>query len=793
MQTSFLLGEVSPKMRGRTDSDQYMQMAQEITNGIPTPQGGVQRRPGSCYQRYTFTDFELESTGLPINYADITDFPTFTTGSYKAIPFNTSDGKHWLIIVNNQSSRSWVVYDRDSELMYALPDHDEVNLASPIKSITLNDIKSGASYNPSPLGHPVDFQYVQSGDVLFLALENMHPLTIRYRLTNHFDLNPEDNFNFPVVATWSTAFYSQATHVDDANYHQVIPYLEPNQLNNFGLGSLSYPAGAYSIGNTITLTSSAGIFENAVGDNHIGTFIRFTDVAALKSGAVVITGITNATTATAKVIQGPAGNCLPTGGVNYGTAANTYWEESAWSRHRGFPSAVTAFGSRIAYGGTTSHPNRVWFSAVGDASELNEIPYAQDATFATYTTDESRAFSVDIQGADKIRWMSSGKKIFIGAKNREFLMFSDSEVFGPSTIRVEPATEYGSDYVQPVKVGTEQIFAQRSGQRLRSIVFSFQEDDYKSQDISRLAEHIVRKSADRLAQADREIPRTIQLALQTSPDTRIWSVDSNGGLSTCTFDREAGVLAWASHVLGGSAGNVVRVLSMAAMPSVDNTSDDIYLVTVRNVSGNDIVALEKIGAYFNGTDEDYVNSTVNALAEPIRFKPVFMDYCLFDYAGSPTTSWAFPELESEEVSIVADGVYVGDTTLDATTGAVTLVTAASEVLVGYNYDTTIETVDLDIPGSPQSNQDKPKAITEVWCRFSNTSNARVQRKGQDTSWQQLAFAPDGAPSDAPVPTYTGDKRAHVGNVERNCSIRVQQNKPLPFELLALVFKGMIYD
>ena len=49
IHNSFVSGEVSPKYRGRTDTNQYNSACEEIRNFIVYPQGGVSRRPGSRY------------------------------------------------------------------------------------------------------------------------------------------------------------------------------------------------------------------------------------------------------------------------------------------------------------------------------------------------------------------------------------------------------------------------------------------------------------------------------------------------------------------------------------------------------------------------------------------------------------------------------------------------------------------------------------------------------------------------------------------------------------------------
>lgn len=48
-QASFVRGEISPKLRGRVDVEAYGQSAADLTNWLVTPQGGVEKRPGTIF------------------------------------------------------------------------------------------------------------------------------------------------------------------------------------------------------------------------------------------------------------------------------------------------------------------------------------------------------------------------------------------------------------------------------------------------------------------------------------------------------------------------------------------------------------------------------------------------------------------------------------------------------------------------------------------------------------------------------------------------------------------------
>lgn len=685
--TSFKLGEVSPRVYGNTDSDQYLQMVKELTNGYGIPQGGIQRRPGSQKQIYTTGNFVLESSGATL--VSCTDFATRYTYNYREWAYTTSDGKKWILMMNNGLLSTWNIYDVANAKLWPLPNRGNILKATLFELYAAPKYYVGGTSETFAGVDLEEIQIEQSGDVLFLTHTSVAPITIRYRLTGHYNTTLASNFNFPTAARWDMAYRDNLTLIEEVEFHQAVPFLEPNILNNNNMGSLTYPAVAYALGDPAVLTASVAIFSAS----WVGSYIRVNDITGVTSGLFYIHTYTNTTHVTAYVMQ-----AVPAGGVAYGTAANTSWEESAWSPRKGFPSAVCAYGSRVLYGGTPSNPNRVWASAVGDVDELCEIPFLQDPAYATYLTDESRAYSFDLQGCDLIRWMSSGKRIFIGARNKEFVTHSDTGVLGPSTTIVETAGGYGSAYRNAVRIGSEILHIQRSNQRMRGMQFSFQEDDYKSQDVTKLAEHIASALRSNIDQTGQVVPILGSPVVANSPDTRIWSVDNNGGLLSCTFDREAGAIGWAKHTIGGTGPNIYAstdkpfVCSVAPLPSYDNSCDEMWIMVKRKINGTRVVVLEKIGGYFN--EPTVTNATFSpsaGYADWMRTRAIFMDCCMGSYSGAGSLTHTYASLLNETVSVVADGLYLGEYTLNGS-GVLTLPRTFHEVFVGYNYDTIIEKI-----------------------------------------------------------------------------------------------------
>ena len=88
LQNSFVSGELSPIVKGRTDLDQYYQCLETAENVVTVPQGGVKRRPGfenitipidTGFRRATTPTMPNGGTGTLINDGSTITNTTTTT------------------------------------------------------------------------------------------------------------------------------------------------------------------------------------------------------------------------------------------------------------------------------------------------------------------------------------------------------------------------------------------------------------------------------------------------------------------------------------------------------------------------------------------------------------------------------------------------------------------------------------------------------------------------------------------------------------------------------------------
>lgn len=67
------------------------------------------------------------------------------------------------------------------------------------------------------------------------------------------------------------------------------------------------------------------------------------------------------------------------------------------------------------------------------------------------------------------------------------------------------------------------------------------------------------------------------------------------------------------------------------------------------------------------------------------------------------------------------------------------------------------------------------------------------KKSTDASYESFKFLNDSSPTNMPVlPLFTGDKRMYIGGMERNLSIKIKQDQPFPWEVIAIIMNGQSY-
>lgn len=361
------------------------------------------------------------------------------------------------------------------------------------------------------------------------------------------------------------------------------------------------------------------------------------------------------------------------------------------------------------------------------------------------------ALDLDLLSGDlsPVSWMAPAQKLALGSFGGERAIGEQniSNAFGPTNVKVDFSTSNGSRDVPPAIVGSDVLYIDRSGRRVRRSGLALDPQD--AADLSILAEHIGAESP------------FVDSAWQQSPSCVLWLVQADGNLCGLTYDRAQDVVAWHRHDIGGD------VLSICSIPSPDGTRDDLWLV-VRRVLG----ASTKI--YLEVMPDDFTLG--RSVADQC-----FLD-CSLTYDGAATlTISGLDHLAGQKVQALAHGFVIPDLDVSSA-GVVTLPSMYEKVHIGLHHPSRIRTMRLE--KSPDGvSQGKIGRIHRVVLRLMDSVGVKLGPSFTKMDLKEFRFAT--LPMDEAVPIQTLDLACDFpGDYEDANYVCIEQSQPLPLTVLS---------
>lgn len=520
-------------------------------------------------------------------------------------------------------------------------------------------------------------------------------------------------------------------------------------------------------------------------------------------GLIEVTAVTDAKNAICKVLS-PVG----------ATSATKRWSEGAFSDYRGYPRTVTRHEDRLTFSGTNYEPNMIWMSSSGDYYNF----------FAGTLADEGIRRSPPVNGFTT--WMVSKGDLFVGTSNELITVvgYNPNQPISPDNLKFQIESSFGGAYRSPVLANNVVLYLQKNEQTIREILYDDNSKSYRSQDISRIAKHIVENGVT-------------EISLMRLPEQRLHCILENGEKGVLTYERVEEVVAWRRYKTDGS------YISSCV---VDNGSEDaVWNVVLRDGSyyiekeqsrdfdGTDYwcvdsgansylsAATDVTGAELSGTDvvitsvahglsdgnkvriRDIVgmtelNDNVYTVADKTTdtFKLKYLDgsayidgsgFTAYTSGGTVTrvsnTLSGLDHLEGKTVGVVADGTYEGDHVVAS--GAVTLDDYYNRMIGGLKYECTVSPMPIEPDLMDRSSSGKQKLV-----------NGKVKLKLKDTAGGSFGSILGNLESIIPetLPTLGGPAQLINDDVEVYCfdswddikRVYFKQTLPLPAEILSMV-------
>lgn len=515
-----------------------------------------------------------------------------------------------------------------------------------------------------------------------------------------------------------------------------IDFLDGPYINVNTTSTTITPSATTGVG--ITLTASVALF--AATD--VGRLIRIQHSPTW--GYAKITAFTSTTLVTADVKSDFAA-----------ITAVTSWRLGAWSTTTGFPSCVTFYEDRLCFGGGVSYPQRLDCSKSG----LYEN-FAPTNTAGVVAADNAIAVTLNASNVNVIRWIIDDEKgLLIGTTGGEWIVrpSTQSEALTQTNVAAKRSTTSGSANIQCLRAGKAAIYIQRAGLKLRELAYVYQDDGFRSPDMTVLSEHITYSGIK-------------EFEFQQEPQSILWCVRNDGEVAALTYERDQDVLGWHRHILGGAFGTGQAVVeSVAVIPEPSGSYDECWFVVKRTINGSTKRYIEYMKKMWVGGDNKddafYVDSGLT-------------------YSGAAATIMSgLGHLEGQTVTILADGA--AHPTKVVSGGAITLDRSATKAHIGLGYNSDVKTMRIEAGSQDGTAQGKTKRIHRVVARLFETLGLKAGPS--EDNLRAISFRKTSDPTNDSPPLFTGDKEiVWDGDYEKEGQMFFRQDQPLPFTLLAIM-------
>lgn len=766
--TNFSAGEVSGKLAARVDLARQQNSCIELENVLIDPLGGVFKAPGTQFIEEV-KDSAAATRLIPFIYSDeqayVLEFGNAYIRFYKDGGQITDSGSPYEIVSPYPTAAlSGLTWCQSADVMYLFhSDYRPYKLSRTDHTSWTIDVVDFQDGPWLPVNDDSDaFLYASAttGTITLDATANVFEAAhvgARFRL-RHGGISERTAIQADGAATSGFLLYGKFTV--DLTPYQIV---ESDSSGSIHTGPEHYPwegqitlQKSYDCINWIDVDSLFYASKKEYIETEYGVYYRcyckeyVNGVAHVsinqdeKWGIVQITTVVSATQATAQVVH-ELGSTNPTG----------EWNEAAWSPVRGYP-RCGIFGpdDRLWMAGSSYQPLTLWASWTGDYE--NMLP-------GMGTADGALTLSINERNASAIRWLMNYRGVAVGTSAGEGLITSGDGT-GAITAKSPPIhtkhSTFGSAYdgVDPIRVGPSILFLHRHRRQVRELTYDVSRDGFDAPNLNQLAEHITESGIKEWAWVDYPIPQ-------------LWCVRYDGEVAVLTYLRKEEVVGWSRIVHDG---DVESICSIPSALSGDEGEDQVWIIVKRTIGAatKRYVELVKFNDDLDTGD----------------LEDQWLLHCALDYDSTATTTVSgLSHLAGETVTCLADGIVLSGKTVSSA-GVVTLGGSYSRVIVGLPYTATIQ----PSRKGGQTPEGIKKRIVKIWLRLYQSLGGTI---GPDATTQDtISMRAPGSTFGAQVEPYTGDwPLGFAGGASETPDIVIKHTQPLPFHLLGIVAKMVVYD
>lgn len=688
---SFTSGEISERLDGRIDIKWYAQGCDTLINFVNLPHGGLMRRSGLRF---------VHEAGSQTSASQLVPFEYNTEQAYVLEFYENADGHVHMRVFKDQG--------------IVLSGGNPYDIRTP--------------YEPAVIG---ELRYVQDNNTLYIVHKDYAPRTLTRSGHTSWTFATMTLTGQPLV--WGVGNYprlvcfheSRLVFAATPNEPTTLWFSQVDNYTNFLLNTREVPLTGWGTCYVID-TDADGVKNGTDGD----TFI-------IPSGKIF-----SSESVDLNAVKGTN----PSGDVRYFKYIGAKRFDAASSAKTITFKATGATGDQIEaiYIGSDVLNSTYWEAwEIGDRRTNNE---------GDPRADDGMEFTLKSSDASALCWIAPKDKLWIGAANGTwtFGAASANEGLSPDNPKASFHSSYGSIMADAAPVGSATLYIQRGGRKVREMAYNFNTDNFESQDLNILADHITD-------------PGVSQIAFAQDPDSILYARLSDGDMVSLTYMRDQEVLGWSNVVTSGD------IESIACIFGSTDSRTELWVQTERVLDGDTRRFIEFMEGPHTGADTE---------------DAFFVDAGI-SYDGAATTVLSgASHLAGATVQVLADGAVHPDVVV-ASNGTITLSAPASVVHAGLAYESRLRTMRLEAGSDRGTSQSKRKAVTKMTVRFMRTLGGKIGL--DDSRLETLTFRTTADQMDAPPALFSGDKTVTVPKGwAKDCRLVVVQDQPLPMNILMLV-------
>jgi hypothetical protein len=406
-----------------------------------------------------------------------------------------------------------------------------------------------------------------------------------------------------------------------------------------------------------------------------------------------------------------------------------------------YPGAVGYYEGRRVFAGTNNKPQGYWATRSGTESNLSySIPTRDDDTI------QGNIIAGEVNRIRHILPLSVLVMLTSGGIWKVFPQNSD--VLTPTSARPKQESNDGASNVAPILTGRSVLFPEDATSRVRELRYSIANNTvvFESADVSIMAPHLF----DGYTVTDS--------AYVKAPHKIAYFVRNDGKLLGLTHLPEQQISAWHQHDTLG------KFESTAAVK--EGTEFPLYVLVNRTINGRTVRYIERqhTRMFTQQADAFFVDAGVS-----------------YSGAAVSTISGGLWHLEGQTVSVLADGGEHPQ--VQVTDGTITLERTASTIQIGLPYTSQLQTLPFTYE-TQAFGQGVKKVAGEVWFRVKDSETIAA-----GPSFDRLREYPARSNENWDTPPHLKTDELHLTLDSRwgsSAQICVQQDKPLPLEVLSMI-------